>query len=291
MSESTIPTFDLEIADATRRKISTSSSTSSSPSSPSTGDSALARLDQVADVIRAEADRGQAVYQQPKLSIVIPAFNERKTILSMIEKVRALNIEKQIIVVDDGSTDGTRELLEAIPESSDLEIFMHEVNQGKGAALQTGFRLAEGEIVIVQDADLEYEPEDILDVIAPILRGESSVAYGSRYLERKHQNSSGIHRFGNWLLTQLSNLVNGQQLTDMETCYKAVRREVLQSFQIEQSRFGFEPEITAKLGRSGHKIVEVPVRYNARSWTEGKKIGVRDLIATIFCIFRYRFLA
>lgn len=258
---------------------------------PSTADAALARLDRVTEVVHAESSRDVSALKRPTLSIVIPAYNERKTIVKIIEQVRALDIDKQIIVVDDGSVDGTRELLASLPASADLEVFLHETNQGKGAALQTGFRLAEGDIVIVQDADLEYNPQDILKVVAPILRGETNVAYGSRYLERKHQNSSWLHRFGNWLLTQLSNWTNGQRLTDMETCYKAVRREVLQSFFIEQQRFGFEPEITAKLARGGHKIVEVPVHYNARSWTEGKKIGVRDLIATVYCVFRYRYFS
>ncbi len=258
---------------------------------PSTGDKALERLERVSEVVRAESSRDLNGLKRPTLSIIIPAYNERKTIVQIIEQVRALDIDKQIIVVDDGSVDGTRELLASLPASEDFEVFLHEANQGKGAALQTGFRLAEGDIVIVQDADLEYNPEDILKVIEPILRGETKVAYGSRYLERKHQNSSWLHRFGNWALTQLSNWTNGQRLTDMETCYKAVRREVLQSFFIEQQRFGFEPEITAKLARGGYKIVEVPVHYNARSWTEGKKIGVRDLIATVYCVFRYRYFA
>jgi glycosyltransferase involved in cell wall biosynthesis len=256
-----------------------------------TADEALARLALVSDVVSAEADRELTATRRPVLSIVIPAYNEYKTILQIIDSVRQLDIDKQIIVVDDGSTDGTRELLGALSPSADLEVFLHEVNQGKGAALQTGFRLAEGEIVIVQDADLEYNPQDILKVIEPILQKQADVVYGSRYLENNHQNSSWIHRLGNWLLTQISNTANGQRLTDMETCYKAVRRDILEQLTIEQQRFGFEPELTSKLARRGQKILEVPVRYHARSWSEGKKIGVRDLIATVYCIFRYRYFA
>ncbi len=264
------------------------------PVSPTSSDqqdsvaTAIANLDRIAEVLATASEQDDRTIMSPKLSIVIPVYNERGTIVQVIESVRKLPIDKQIIVVDDGSTDGTRDVLESLQNMPEVEVFFHCVNQGKGAALQTGFRLAEGEIVIVQDADLEYNPEDILKVIQPIERGETSIAFGSRYLEANHQNSSALHRLGNWGLTALSNLVNSQKLTDMETCYKAFRREVLQSMIIEQRRFGFEPEITAKVARRGLAIVEVPVRYNARSWTEGKKIGFRDLISAIYCIVRYR---
>ncbi|MFN9911125.1 MAG: glycosyltransferase family 2 protein, partial [Pirellulaceae bacterium] len=182
-----------------------------------TSSRALAQLAQVSDALEAERERDFQPRPFPSLTVVIPVFNEERTILQIVAMVRELDIDKQIVVVDDGSTDGTRELLASLPASADLEIFFHESNQGKGAALQTGFRLAEGEIVIVQDADLEYDPADILKVIEPIRRGEAMVAYGSRYLESHHQNSSWLHRFGNWLLTKLSNTANGQHLTDMET--------------------------------------------------------------------------
>jgi glycosyltransferase involved in cell wall biosynthesis len=254
-----------------------------------TAELAMASLDRIASVLATASERDERTNMSPKLSIVIPVYNECGTIVQVIESVRKLAIDKQIIVVDDGSTDGTRDVLATLQNMPEVEVFFHSVNQGKGAALQTGFRLAEGEIVIVQDADLEYTPEDILKVIEPIERGETSIAFGSRYLEANHQNSSIIHRLGNWGLTSLSNLMNGQKLTDMETCYKAFRREVLQGMSIEQRRFGFEPEITAKVARRGLAIVEVPVRYNARSWTEGKKIGLRDLISAVYCIVRYRF--
>ena len=256
-----------------------------------TSSRALAQLAQVSDALEAERERDFQPRPFPSLTVVIPVFNEERTILQIVAMVRELDIDKQIVVVDDGSTDGTRELLASLPASADLEIFFHESNQGKGAALQTGFRLAEGEIVIVQDADLEYDPADILKVIEPIRRGEAMVAYGSRYLESHHQNSSWLHRFGNWLLTKLSNTANGQHLTDMETCYKAFRREVLNTLSIEQPRFGFEPEITAKIARRGYHIREIPVQYHARDWREGKKIGLRDLFAALYCIVRYRYFA
>jgi glycosyltransferase involved in cell wall biosynthesis len=254
-----------------------------------TADFAMASLDRIASVLATANERDERTHMSPKLSIVIPVYNECGTIVQVIESVRRLAIDKQIIVVDDGSTDGTRDVLASLQDMPNVEVFFHSVNQGKGAALQTGFRLAEGDIVIVQDADLEYNPEDILKVIEPIERGETSIAFGSRYLQANHQNSSIIHRLGNWGLTTFSNLMNGQKLTDMETCYKAFRREVLEEINVEQRRFGFEPEITAKIARRGLAIVEVPIRYNARSWVEGKKIGIRDLLNAIYCIVRYRF--
>jgi hypothetical protein len=225
----------------------------------------------------------------PTLSVIIPVFNERGTVASVIEKVAALDINKQIVLVDDGSTDGTREILSEYIGRDGFDVIMHFGNRGKGAALKSGFQRALGEIVIVQDADLEYEPQDILKVVAPILDGSADVVYGSRYLENSQQDRSLVHRFGNWLLTQFSNFMTAQRLTDMETCYKAIRRDILQSIEIEQHRFGFEPEITAKLARRGQRILEVPVSYRSRSWKEGKKIGFKDLVNTLWCIVRYRF--
>jgi glycosyltransferase involved in cell wall biosynthesis len=237
----------------------------------------------------ARDDADSILVPRPTLSVVIPVYNERSSILEIIQRVNQLPIDKQVIVVDDGSTDGTREILQKLDTNDRFEIFFHSVNLGKGAALQTGFRLAEGDVVIVQDADQEYFPEDILKVIQPILSGKSPVVYGSRYLESLHTKSSWIHRLGNRLLTCLSNAANGQHLTDMETCYKAFRRDVLMQITIEQRRFGFEPEITAKLSKLGYVIPEVAVRYQARNWKEGKKIGIRDLWNAIYCIIKYRF--
>lgn len=224
----------------------------------------------------------------PVLSVIIPAYNEIATIERIVNAIRSLPISKQIVVVDDGSTDGTREYIAKLTDLEGIDVCLHERNSGKGAAIQSGIRRAIGDIVIVQDADLEYDPTDILVVIEPIVRGNAEVVYGSRYLGNPEQDGSALHRFGNKVLTGLSNLFSGQRLTDMETCYKAFRRELIQSISIEQNRFGFEPEITAKLARRKVNIQEVPIRYNPRSWDEGKKIGVKDLINTLWCIARYR---
>jgi glycosyltransferase involved in cell wall biosynthesis len=211
------------------------------------------------------------------------------TIVQVVESVANLDIHKQIIIVDDGSTDGTRETIQSFQGREGFDVILHESNQGKGAAIQTGIRMAIGDAVIVQDADLEYDPRDILRVIQPILDGETDVVFGSRYLSNCSQDQSALHRFGNGVLTGLSNWMTRQHLTDMETCYKAFRRELLQSINIEQNRFGFEPEITAKLARRGIVIREVPIRYSSRSWKEGKKIGIKDLFSTLWCIVKYRF--
>ena len=248
--------------------------------------SALRQLDQASNLISVVQ---AATVCAPTLSIIIPAYNESKTILRVLESVAKLEVSKQIIVVDDGSTDGTRELICALQGRQGIETVLHERNSGKGAAIQSGIRLAIGEIVIVQDADLEYNPQDILTVIQPILDGESDVVFGSRYLANCHQDQSSLHRFGNACLTGFSNWMTKQRLTDMETCYKAFRRELIQSIPIEQQRFGFEPEITAKLAKKKILIREVPISYKSRSWQEGKKIGVKDLISTLWCIVRYRY--
>jgi glycosyltransferase involved in cell wall biosynthesis len=257
-----------------------------SDSIPSVSDSALARLDRTASLL---GQAQETCVGTPVLSVIVPVYNEVRTIVQVIDAVLALDVSKQIIVVDDGSTDGTRELLKSIAERSGIEVFLHSHNQGKGAAIQTGIRIATGEIVIVQDADLEYSPQDILQVIQPIIEQRAEVVFGSRYLGNVHQDQSAFHRFGNAVLTTLSNWMTQQKLTDMETCYKAFRREVLQSIRIEQRRFGFEPEITAKIARKKLKILEVPIRYQSRSWKEGKKIGVKDLFNTLWCIVKYRF--
>ncbi len=247
----------------------------------------LARIDEMVE-LAADSGRGQNVYVQPELTVVIPVYNEPNTILEIVQRVHRLPISKQIIVVNDGSTDATSDALDHLADLPGVEVIEHDINRGKGAALQTGFQHARGKFVIVQDADLEYDPIDILKVIEPLRNGLSDVVYGSRYLNSASQDQSKIHRFGNWLLTRLSNQMTGLQLTDMETCYKAFRREVLQGIQIEQCRFGFEPEITAKIARQHVRIQEVGVSYSSRGWDEGKKIGIRDLFNAVYCIFRYR---
>jgi glycosyltransferase involved in cell wall biosynthesis len=256
------------------------------PTSDQISQSALNQLEQTSQWIRKAQE---STCSRPRLSVIIPAFNEMRTIVQVVESVANLEIHKQIIIVDDGSTDGTRETIQSFQGREGFDVFLHGSNQGKGAAIQTGIRMAIGDTVIVQDADLEYDPRDILRVIQPILDGETDVVFGSRYLANCGQDQSAFHRFGNGVLTGLSNWMTRQHLTDMETCYKAFRRELLQSINIEQKGFGFEPEITAKLARRRIVIREVPIRYSSRSWKEGKKIGIKDLFSTLWCIVKYRF--
>ena len=225
-----------------------------------------------------------------QLSIIVPCYNECATILQLIEKVRSSPINsKEIIVVDDGSVDGTRELLQSLEQkASDLKILFHSKNMGKGAALRTGFAAAEGEICIVQDADLEYDPEEFPLVIQPIIDGKADVVYGSRFQSgRPHRVVYFWHRVGNGFLTLLSNIFTDLNLTDMETCYKAFKREVIQSVRIRENRFGFEPEITAKIARRNLRIYEVGISYYGRTYAEGKKIGWKDGIRAIYCILKY----
>lgn len=222
-----------------------------------------------------------------KLSVVIPVYNEERTISRVLARVKALPLNTEIIVVNDCSTDGTKKVLDDLAFPLRLEVIHKPRNEGKGAALRTGFRHASGDIVVVQDADLEYDPRDILPLLPPILRKEADVVYGSRFLTEKPQHSSVIHQWGNAILTGTSNLLTGLDLTDMETCYKVFRRDVLTKFEIQQNRFGFEPEVTAKLARRKFRIVERPIHYAARSYAEGKKIGVKDLFNAIWCIVRY----
>jgi glycosyltransferase involved in cell wall biosynthesis len=222
-----------------------------------------------------------------KISVVIPVYNEAATIRQVLANVAALPIPKEIIVVDDASTDGTRELLSQYEPANGVHVICKPQNEGKGAALRTGLRRVTGDIVVVQDADLEYDPRDILALVRPIVCGRADAVYGSRFLEGQPRGSSLLHRCGNALLTCLSNWTTGLDITDMETGYKAFRREVLKDFEIKQHRFGFEPEITARIARHRYRLYEVPIRYNPRSYAEGKKIGVGDLLSTLFCILRY----
>jgi glycosyltransferase involved in cell wall biosynthesis len=226
------------------------------------------------------------------LSIIIPCFNERATIANVIERVLACpHPRKEIVIVDDGSTDGSGEVLRPLAEAHGLMLITHEVNQGKGAAIRTGVAQATGDVMIVQDADLEYDPQEIPRVIAPILDGRADVVYGSRFSGGEaHRVLYFWHRVGNGLLTLLSNMLTDLNLTDMETCYKAFRSDIIKKLTIEESRFGFEPEITCKVARIPHvRIYEVGVSYSGRTYAEGKKIGVRDGFRAIYCLFKYRF--
>mgnify|MGYP000368555387 CR=1 FL=1 len=231
--------------------------------------------------------RDFALPRQFLLTVLIPVYNEAATIQQVIAQVAALPIPKEIIVVDDGSTDGTRKLLAELEVAHNLHVLYKPVNEGKGAAIRSGLRRARGDVVVIQDADLEYDPRDILKLVKPIVRGEADVVYGSRFLTYDPQNSPWFHRLGNHLLTAFSNALTGLALTDMETAYKAFRRDLIDGLPIAQPRFGFEPEITARIARRGWRLCEVPVHYTPRSYAQGKKIGLKDLFSTLYCILRY----
>lgn len=225
-----------------------------------------------------------------KLSIVIPCYNERNTIRAIVDAVRASPVaDKEIIVVDDCSTDGTRDILKSEIEPLVTRIIYHPVNQGKGAAVRTGFAAATGDAVIVQDADLEYDPQEYPRLLKPMLDGKADVVFGSRFMGAEaHRVVYFWHMVGNRFLTLLSNMFTNLNLTDMETCYKLFRRDVLRKIQIEENRFGFEPEITAKMARlEGVRIYEVGISYYGRTYAEGKKIGWRDGFRAIYAVVKY----
>ena len=228
-----------------------------------------------------------------KVSIVIPVYNEVDTLREILGKVREVEtgLEREIILVDDGSSDGTRELLPKLEEEfDDVTISLHEANQGKGAALHTGFALATGDLILIQDADMEYDPRDYPRLLQPILEERADVVYGSRFLGGgPHRVVYYWHYVGNKFLTLLSNFMTNINLTDMEVCYKVFKRELLQSFDLKEKRFGFEVEVTAKTARSGAVIYEVPISYYGRSYAEGKKITYKDGFHAIWCILKYRF--
>lgn len=221
------------------------------------------------------------------LSVVVPCYNEEATIASLVDQVLKSPWVAEVVVVDDGSEDRSREILAALTDPR-LSVVLHDVNRGKGAALRTGFAHASAPFVVVQDADLEYDPNEYGLLLEPLLDDRADVVFGSRFLSgRPHRVLYFWHSMGNRFLTLLSNMFTDLNLTDMETCYKCFRREVIQSIRIEEDRFGFEPEITAKLARGRYRIFEVGISYSGRTYAEGKKIGWRDGVRAIYCIVRY----
>ena len=225
-----------------------------------------------------------------KLSVIIPVFNEKKTIEEIIRRVQAaeVGLEKEIIVVDDASEDGTRQILENLNHPN-VKICFHSKNQGKGAALRTGFSKAKGDIILIQDADLEYDPKDYPVLLESLLDGRADVVYGSRFLGGPHRVFFFWHYVGNKLLTTLSNMFSNLNLSDMETCYKVFKKELLNRITLKSKRFGIEPEITIKFAKLKCKIYEVPISYSGRDYSEGKKIGWKDGVAAIFHVIRFKF--
>lgn len=224
-----------------------------------------------------------------KLSVVIPVYNEKKTLNEVILRVEAVSIDKEVIIVDDASTDGTRDLLKKYEKKEGFEVIYRPKNKGKGAALRAGFEIVKGEVIIIQDADLEYNPKDFHVLLEPIFDKRADVVYGSRFLGGSHRVLFFWHYIANKFLTTLSNMFTNINLTDMETGYKAFRREVIESISLKSNRFGFEPEFTMKVAQRKFVIYEVPISYDGRDYSEGKKINWKDGVAALWFILRFRF--
>jgi glycosyltransferase involved in cell wall biosynthesis len=225
-----------------------------------------------------------------KLSVVIPCYNEKSTVAEIVRRVRAVELAHEIIVVDDGSSDGTREVLAQLPAGDDLKVIYHDRNLGKGAAVRTGFKNATGEVFLIQDADLEYDPREYPILLKPIEEGISKVVYGSRFLGGPRKAMFFWNMVANRTLTLVTNMLYDSIISDMETCYKVFRAEVIRGIPLRSRRFDFEPEITAKVLKRGYRIYEVPISYNGREWEEGKKITWRDGVIALWSLIRYRFV-
>jgi glycosyltransferase involved in cell wall biosynthesis len=260
---------------------------------PSSRQERLALLHQL---LGEPACRQLGIYSIPdgfKLSVVIPVYNEERWISEVVRRVQEISIPKEIVIVEDCSTDNTRNILKQL-ESSEIRVFYQPYNQGKGAALRRGFQEATGDVILVQDADLEYDPDEYPRLLQPILEDRADVVYGSRFIGETHRVLYFWHYVANKMLTMLSNMFTNLNLTDMETCYKVFRREVLQGITLRSDRFGFEPEITAKIarkrpGQPSWRVYEIPISYSGRTYEEGKKIGLKDAFNALYCILRYRF--
>lgn len=226
------------------------------------------------------------------LSIIVPVYNEEKTIKEILQKINDVNLEdisKEIIVVNDYSNDDTLNILNNECQYLVHKIINHEVNKGKGAALRTGINAANGDVIIIQDADFEYDPNDYLKIVKPLFEKKVDAVYGSRFLNKDNDTGYKKNRIANSFLTKFSNLMTGYRLTDMETCYKAFKKNIIKNIKIEENRFGFEPEITAKLSKNKVNLIEVPISYYPRTKEEGKKINYKDGIRAIYCIIKYKF--
>jgi glycosyltransferase involved in cell wall biosynthesis len=241
-------------------------------------------------VKRRICDREGYNLRSMKLSVVIPVYNEVLNIREIVNRVQNQKLASEIVIVDDGSKDGTRDILKDLDGKDDVHVILHEVNRGKGAAVVTGMRAAKGDILLIQDADLEYDPRDYPQLLQPIHEGLADVVYGSRFLGAAHRVTMFWHLIANRLLTFMTNILYNTILTDMETGYKVFRREVIDGMNIRAKRFDFEPEFTAKILKRNYRIFEVPIRFNPRDYSQGKKIKLHDAFAAVWTLLKYRFI-